>query len=66
MTTIFINGKWDFRWRFLNEKCDLKVEEEYSVAEAAMRVQYPKAIIINPCRYFSQMPTERYSLKAQA
>lgn len=66
MTTIFINGKWDFRWRFLNEKCDLKVEEEYSVAEAAMRAQYPKAIIINPCRYFSQMPTERYSLKAQA
>ena len=66
MTTIFINGKWDFRLRFLDEHCNMEVVEEYRVAEAAMRVQYPKAIMINPCRYFSQMPTERYSLKAQA
>lgn len=66
MTIILIVGKWDFRWRFLNEHCNMQVEEEYRVAEAAMRVQYPKALIINPCRYFCNFPFESQSLKKQA
>lgn len=66
MTIILIVGKWDFRWRFLNEHYNMQMEEEYMVAEAAMRVQHPKALIINPCRYFSQMPLDRQSMKKMA
>ena len=67
MTVILIIGKWDFRWRFLNEQPNVEVDEEYRVAEAAMRVQYPKALIINPCRYFYSLPVaDPDDLKGQA
>lgn len=67
MTVILIIGKWDFRWRFLNEQPNVEVEEEYRIAEAAMRVQYPKALIINPCRYFYSLPVaDPDDLKGQA
>ena len=55
MITIFLNGTWDFE--------EPKTKEAYKVAEAAMRVQFPKAYIFNPCVFLAQYKGEDYIIK---
>ena len=57
MITIFLNGPWDFE----NEA----TMQAYEVATAAMRLQFPKAYIFNPCKFLSQYDGEDYRVKRE-
>lgn len=57
MTTIFLNGPWDFE--------EEATKQAYEVATAAMRVRYPKACIFNPCKFLSQYKGEDYAVKRE-
>ena len=57
MITIFLNGSWDFE-----EEATMQA---YEVATAAMRLQFPKAYIFNPCKFLSQYKGEDYAVKRE-
>ena len=57
MITIFLNGPWDFE-----EEATIQA---YEVATAAMRLQFPKAYIFNPCKFLSQYDGEDHKVKRE-
>ena len=57
MITIFLNGPWDFK-----EEATMQA---YEVAAAAMRLQFPKAYIFNPCKFLSQYQGEEQVIKRE-
>ena len=57
MITIFLNGTWDFE-----EEATMQA---YEVATAAMRLQFPKAYIFNPCKFLSQYQGEEQVIKRE-
>jgi hypothetical protein len=57
MITIFLNGQWDFEAE--------ATMQAYEVATAAMRLQFPKAYIFNPCKFLSQYQGEEQVIKRE-